>query len=363
MAKTITIKLKDNRDRSYAIRFGLNIQGIAKDIASYHSGSAFIITDSNVAQLYGDALLQELGKRSIRVEQIVIPAGEQSKNRRMKERIEDHLIALHADRQSLIIALGGGVVGDFAGFIAATLFRGVPFVQIPTSLLAQVDSSVGGKVAVDHPLGKNLIGAFYQPLKVYIDAGMLRTLPKVEFRCGLAEVIKCAAIMDASLFSLLEKKRKEILRQEKPVLEHIIARCCKHKGDIVERDERDSGLRRILNFGHTIGHSVESMSDYSIRHGEAVSIGMATEAELSVAAGILAPTAKERLVRLLSDYSLPVTIPSTQELEEIIRRTQRDKKLKDGIVQYTLLRRIGEAVIGVGLTAPQALAALTRLSS
>jgi 3-dehydroquinate synthase len=238
-----------------------------------------------------------------------------------------------------------------AGFVAATFMRGIPYIQIPTSLLAQVDSSVGGKVAVDHQKGKNLIGAFHQPSAVYIDVSMLKTLPMTEFRNGMAEVIKYGAIMDKKLFSLLEKRRKDVLAQTPSLLEDIVSRCCALKARIVEQDERESGLRRILNFGHTIGHAVELLSTFSLRHGEAISIGMSIEAKIAAIIGLIPAKDADRLVKLLKAYTLPTTLPRSISNSSLINATATDKKVVDGAAEYTLLHGIGKAEAGVRIPA------------
>src|SRR5436309_595603 len=281
MLSTLHVNLDHRVDDSYAILIGVNPGGIVGDIRRTFWGvRKFVITDSNVGALYGKEFLRAL--RQPREYLLSIPAGEKSKNRRIKERIEDRILSLGVTRDSLIVALGGGVIGDLAGFVAASLLRGLPYVQIPTTLLAQVDSSIGGKVAIDHPLGKNLLGAFYQPHKVYINVATLTSLPDREFRCGLAEVIKYGAILDKDLFRYLEREYGQIMAKHESCLLRIIKRSCEIKKSVVEQDEKETGLRRILNFGHTIGHAIEVLSGYRIRHGNAIAIGMVAEARMSV---------------------------------------------------------------------------------
>jgi 3-dehydroquinate synthase len=352
----VHINLKIITDNSYDIIIGTKLSLIASEIERWKAVSKyFIITDANVKQLYGDDFLKILRSNKIEAQLLSILAGERSKTRITKEQLEDKLLKLKADRSSLIIALGGGVIGDLAGFVAATLLRGIPFIQIPTTLLSQVDSSIGGKVAVDHPHGKNLIGAFYQPKKVFIDVGTLKTLPEKEFRNGMAEVIKYAAILDSKLFSYLEKNHTKIINHfDKGIhhpspLIHLINRCCELKKIIVEKDERENGLRRILNFGHTIGHAVELLSNYKLSHGEAVAIGMVAEAKISVARGMLDQSTVERLNRLLQLYKLPTSIPSRMNTDKIVRLTLHDKKIHRGNIQYTLLDKIGKAVVGISV--------------
>jgi len=355
------INLNKITDNSYDIIIGTKLAAVAREIAMWNDISKyFIITDSNVKRIYGDAFLKTLRSHKIEVHLLSVPAGEKSKTRKTKERLEDKLLKLKADRSSLIIALGGGVIGDLAGFVAATLMRGIPFIQIPTTLLSQVDSSIGGKVAVDHSLGKNLIGAFYQPKKVYIDVSTLNTLPEREFRNGMAEVIKYAAILDKQLFNYLKQFHQQIMRKNRSTLVHIVKRCCELKKSVVEKDERETGLRRILNFGHTIGHAVESSSNYKLSHGEAVAIGMIAEAKISSALGLFSKTGIKRLKELLQLYRLPTDIPRNMEIRRIISSTLHDKKVHHDEVHYTLIERIGKARVGVRLTADEVINSLSR---
>jgi 3-dehydroquinate synthase len=347
----LPIRLRRTLDDSYEIVIGTTITAAANDIRRRWPGARkFIITDANVEPLYARTLAWSFRQKGEQVPLLSFPAGEASKTRATRDRLEDAMLSHGTTRDSLIIALGGGVVGDIAGFAAATLLRGISYVQIPTTLLAQVDSSVGGKVAVDHPLGKNLLGAFHQPRRVYIDLATLRTLPEREFRSGMAEVIKCAVIFDRTLFAFLEGNAPRILRKELPALREIVGRSCALKAAIVERDERESGPRRLLNFGHTIGHALETHMHYTMLHGEAVAAGMAVEAELSAGMGLASPRDAARLVRLLALYGLPTTLPAGVALAELLPLTARDKKVSGGAVHYTLLRRIGAARHGIPVT-------------
>lgn len=344
-------------DRSYDIVIGLPLKSAFRELLrDADELRPIVITDSNVGALYGP-LVRTFGRSGSPIDLLEVPAGEASKSRAMKERLENRLVGLNADRRTLIVALGGGMIGDLAGFVAATYMRGVPYIQLPTSLLAQVDSSVGGKVAVNHPGGKNMIGAFYQPQKVYIDPATLATLSEKEFRNGLAEVLKYAVIMDVRLFEYLGRNRETILRRKPEPLGRIIAWCCRLKRSVVERDEQEAGPRRILNFGHTIGHAVEALSGYRISHGMAVAIGMASEARLAVRLGILGEAEASRIESLARAFGLPTTIPSSLPPADLLRETRHDKKSREGIVQFTLPSSIGRPAVGIPV-APAALKGL-----
>lgn len=352
MHKKVKIKLSNTQQKSYNIHIGMSLADAAEDIVKqFPKSKCFIITDTNVEKLYARNFHKLLKKQSVTSKVIAFKAGEKSKTRKTKEYIENQLINFGVRRDSAIIALGGGVVGDIAGFVAATLFRGVPFIQIPTTLLAQVDSSVGGKVAVNHPLGKNLIGAFYQPKRVYIDPQTLITLSDSEYRNGLAEVVKYGAVLDKDFFDYLERNWIKIQRRDVITMSYIIERCCSLKASVVETDELETGFRRILNFGHTIGHSIELLSNYKVNHGSAVSIGMTIEAQLAQRIGILRGNYATRIAALLLLFGLPIRIPYEMKMPDIIKATQRDKKAVGQKIYYTLLSKIGTGIINVALSA------------
>ena len=338
-------------ERSYPILIREGLLGeIGDDLQNRTVAKRFgVIADDNVASLFGDTILDSLGAHDIDAELITFPRGEASKNLATITRLARSLAQRGFDRQDGLLALGGGVTGDITGFLAATYMRGIPFVQVPTTLLAQVDSSVGGKTGVDIPEGKNLVGAFYQPRCVYIDSRVLSTLPESEFLNGLAEVIKYGIIYDRPFFEFLEHRRRDILALELPVLEDVIATCCRIKADVVEKDEREADLRRILNFGHTIGHAIEAASGYSLAHGSAVAIGMVAAAELGVLKGILAADEKARIEKLISDFGLPVEIPGVLDRQEIIGYLKTDKKTVGGRVFFVLPTKIGEVIITDGV--------------
>jgi 3-dehydroquinate synthase len=241
----------------------------------------FLVTDTNVATLYGKTAESHLQSLPNWRGMLTFPAGEQSKSRAVKAALEDELLQQKAGRDSMLIAMGGGVTGDLVGYVAATLHRGIPLIHLPTTLLAMVDSSIGGKTGINHPAGKNLIGAFYQPDSIWADVNFLETLPQEEFLSGMAEVIKYAAIGDDVLWDQLEKQRTQILQKERATLTDVISRCAEHKIRITSADEKEAGLRGILNFGHTIGHALENLSDYQILHGFAIAAGMVIAARLS----------------------------------------------------------------------------------
>ncbi|MCR3922707.1 MAG: 3-dehydroquinate synthase, partial [Firmicutes bacterium] len=283
-------------------------------------------SDENVFPLYGTNVASALDDAGFAVIPVVIPAGEGSKTLAQADSLYTTAIEAGLDRSSVVVALGGGVVGDLAGFIAATYLRGVPFVQIPTTLLAQVDSSVGGKVAVNHTLGKNLIGSFYQPKMVWIELGMLQTLPQREFLAGAAEVVKYGAIMSESLLLLLENRWSDFLAQDSAVLTEVIASCCRLKAQVVVEDEREEGLRAILNFGHTLGHALEVATAYShYLHGEAVLAGMVLAVHLAMRLSVLTPNAAARLLALFARVGLK-RAPATLTVAPILAALQQDKK-------------------------------------
>jgi len=304
-----------------------------------------IVADDHVATLFGERLLASLHNSGIQAEIITFAQGESSKNLGTIAELSSTLARRGFDRKDGLLALGGGVTGDITGFLAACYMRSIPFAQVPTTLLAQVDSSVGGKTGVDIPEGKNLVGAFYQPQAVFIDSQVLRQLPKAEFLYGLAEVIKYGVIYERDFFKFLEKSRKDILALDLHVLEDVIARCCKIKAAVVEADEKESDFRRILNFGHTIGHAVEAVSGYKLAHGLAVAMGMVAAAELAVLKGIMERQEKERLAQLIHEFGLPLAIPQEYDRARIQEHFLADKKTIDGKVFFVLPTSIGKVII------------------
>ena len=309
-----------------------------------YSRRALLVTDSNVGPHYAQRVLQLLRTAGLEPELAEVPAGESTKCLAEAERLYTRCIETGLDRRSPIFALGGGVVGDLAGFIAATYMRGVPFVQLPTSLLAQVDSSVGGKVAVDHALGKNLIGAFYQPDAVFIELDCLRTLPPREIYTGLGEIIKYGIIYDADFFKFLEDNQQAVLALAPEAASHMIARSCEIKAAVVSQDEKENGLRRILNFGHTIGHTIEKETGYlRYNHGEAVAIGMAGAADISVQLGLIPQSTADRVEALIKALHLPLQAAGCT-VEGMYADIFHDKKTVGGKVNWVLMTDIGQVI-------------------
>lgn len=303
-----------------------------------------IITNPIVKGLYGDALKQTLIAEGFRITILQVPDGEEQKSLEIAGRLYTELTDFYAERMTPILALGGGVIGDLAGFVAATYLRGVPLIQIPTTLLAQVDSSIGGKVAVNHGQLKNKIGAFYQPRLVISDISTLRTLPTKVVTDGLAEVIKSAVIGDKELFTFLEKNLNEVKSLDDETLEEVVFQSAKIKAEIVEKDERDLGLRSILNYGHTVGHAIESVSDFKVEHGEAVTIGMLAAARISNKQGILDNNELSRLKSVIKRAGLPTQMPNL-ELKKIIQAIEHDKKILRGKIRFVLPKSIGSVFI------------------
>jgi 3-dehydroquinate synthase len=334
---------------SYPVHVGLSLLadiGRLARTSSLAAGRCALITDTHVGELYSVPVVKSLENQGFYPKLVEIAPGELSKSLATLESVYQRLAEAELDRDSAIFALGGGVVGDLAGFAAATYLRGLPLVQLPTSMVAQVDSALGGKTAVNLDNGKNLIGAFYQPRLVVADVETLRSLPQREFREGLAEVIKYGAIMDAGFLEWLEQAMPMILAREPDRLSHTVERSLRHKAIIVSRDEREGGLRRILNFGHTLGHALEASTAYgSYLHGEAVAIGMAAAAELSTRYSGLRADDAERLRRLLKAAGLATDLPSGWLSDEFIRALRLDKKRRGEVVDFVLLDRLGHAII------------------
>ncbi len=333
--------------RSYEIRIG---PGLLRDIGPALAGLGFtgkaaVVTDRAVARHYATPVMRSLKRAGFKAEQIVLPSGERTKTLRSVGVILDRLVKARFERGSVVVAVGGGVVGDIAGFAASAYLRGIPYIQVPTTLVSQVDSSVGGKTGVNHPLGKNLIGAFHQPHVVLIDPDTLRTLPRREWIAGLAEVIKYGVIADERFFGYLETHVDRIVEMAREPVMRVIARSCEIKAEVVSQDERETGLRRILNYGHTIGHALEALGRYrSLIHGEAVAIGMVQEADLARSLGLCEPSVVRRQRDLVQRAGLPDTMPRVS-CAALWRAMQLDKKVVRGQVHCVLPEQIGRVVV------------------
>ena len=302
-------------------------------------GPLILISDSNVAPLYGEPLQRRLG--SIETHLLTFPAGEAHKTRETKAELEDRLQLLGVGRDAAMVAVGGGVTGDLAGFTAATWHRGIPVIQVPTTLLAMADAALGGKTGVDLPGGKNLVGALHQPQAIHADLSTLETLPETDFRAGFAEVVKSAVIADLDFFRWLENSVSSLLQRDLGALEHAVTRCLRIKGRVVSRDEQEAGRRAMLNFGHTVAHALETASGYRISHGHAVAVGMVAEAGLAVEITGFLPAHAARLKRLLAAFGLPLDWPEGVDLEDVVAATRKDKKARAGQVRHALPRRLG----------------------
>lgn len=340
--QTVEVRLSE---RTYPIEVGVGAsQTIGSDLAQRLKGRQLLLaTDSNLVSLYADTVRSRLEDAGFKVTLGVIPAGEASKTLCHASQLWDVLVEMKADRNAVVVALGGGVVGDLAGFVAATYARGIPFVQVPTSLLAMVDASVGGKVAVDHPYAKNMIGCFHQPTAVFCDLEFLNSLSLREYRCGLAEVVKHGVILDAELFGFIEGNLDAIRARQPDVVRHLVVRSCQIKGHVVENDERETtGLRAMLNYGHTFAHAFETATGYGrILHGEAVAMGMVCASRLAERLGRIDAELTERQIAVLEQLGLPVTLPDDLDRSQLIEIMRRDKKARAGLLRFILPSALG----------------------
>ncbi len=338
--KKVRVNLDSN---SYEIRIGSGLLSQSGHWLKENgfAGKLAIITTPVVKKLYGDALKQNLVQEGFKAVILQVPDGEEQKSLETAGRLYNELTDLHAERTTPLVALGGGVIGDLTGFVAATYLRGVPLVQIPTTLLAQVDSSIGGKVAVNFGRLKNRIGAFYQPRLVISDIDSLKSLGPRELSDGLAEIIKYAVIRDERFFTYLERNLDRIKSLDAEVLEEVVFQSSKTKAEVVEKDEKDFGIRNILNYGHTVGHAIETVSDFTVGHGEAVAIGMIAAAKISNKLGILDKSELDRLNNLVERAGLPTEIPNLKA-ESIMQAMKHDKKIVNGRIKFILAKSIGE---------------------
>ena len=345
MTKTLRVELGAN---SYPLVVGTGLLDSVGKLLTPHtkSNKVLIVSDAFVKTRYMPVVLKSLKAAGLDVSTVEVPGGEENKSLAQFSRIQDSLVEHQLDRGSMLIALGGGVIGDLAGFAAAVYMRGIPYVQIPTTLQAQVDASVGGKTAINHAKGKNLIGAFHQPKLVVIDVDTLKTLPQRDIRAGLIEVIKMGVIRDEPLFEMVEENLEAILNLDDTTLIEIISQACVNKAEIVAKDEKESGLRMVLNYGHTFGHALEALTHYNrYRHGEAVSIGMNCAAQLATNLGMFSETDFQRQQTLLARAKLPIAFPTDLTPEALCDAMYLDKKTLGGKLRLILPTRIGEVVI------------------
>jgi len=342
---TIRVQLLERRDASYdiLIKAGL-VRQLDAILKEYCPAAAYaVISDSHVAKLYGANVVEQLSAAGSRAELFTFPAGEWNKTRETWAALSDQMLAAHLGRDSAVVALGGGVVNDVAGFVAATYLRGVALVQVPTSLLAMIDSSIGGKTGVDVPAGKNLLGAFHQPRVVIADPDFLGSLASVQLAAGLAEAVKHGVIADAEYFAFLESDYAAIFAKHAPALERVVRRSVEIKASVVAQDEREQGRRAILNFGHTVGHAIEATSKYEVLHGEAVAIGMVYESRLAESLGIAAAGTAPRIRHVLDLLHLPTERPAASQIDELIEAMRNDKKARGGEIRLALPTSIGNS--------------------
>lgn len=345
---TFDVTLRKVVDDSYEIETGFGLQDkLVSDLGSGLMGNlqkVAVITDSTVKDLYAEPICKLLNTEGYHTELFVFEAGEKSKTRQTKEMIEDAMLARGFRRDCFVIAVGGGVVTDLSGFLAGTFGRGVPFINYATTLLAAADASVGGKTAVDTPLATNLIGLFHQPKKVYLDIATWKTLPERELASGMAETIKHACMADRQFFDFLKENMGKIMQIDKKACEHIAETNCRIKYHVVERDEKESGLREILNLGHTVGRAIETVSDYRLLHGEALAIGMAAQVRLSNRLGYMTKEEAEEVIGLYKKAGLPVEIPDYIDRDELVEKLYTDKKVRNGKLRFVLQKGIGDVV-------------------
>lgn len=334
-------------DQRYAIEIASKSITIPTKIIEYIRNlkkRIAIISDHTVEKLYAEPFRQQLVKAGLDVELFTFPSGDSNKTRSTKEFLENQLFEKKFDRQTCLLALGGGVVTDLTGYLAATYCRGVPFVSLPTSLLAMVDACIGGKTGVNLPYGKNLMGCIHHPIKVFIDPSLLNKLPKIELHNGFSEMIKHGLIVDANYFEFLESKKQELLNLNNETMEKAIYLSCCIKKNIIESDEKENGQRRLLNFGHTIGHALEHLTNYGLAHGEAVAIGLLVESYLSKEMGYLDIDTFKKIQNLLHNYQLPLRLPQTFSTQALLQAMELDKKSVQGKPRFVILKKIGSSL-------------------
>jgi len=340
---TLRVPLVERRDASYDILIGRGLLAELPALLARHCAAEryAVITDSHVSTLSGEAAVAALRAAGRDAEVLTFPAGEWNKTRETWAALTERMLAARFGRDAAVVALGGGVVGDVAGFVAATYLRGLPWVAVPTTLLAMIDSSIGGKTGVDVPEGKNLIGTFHQPSVVVADLEVLGTLAPAQLAAGVAEAVKHGVIADADYFAFLKRERDAIAAKDPAALERVVVRSVEIKSEIVAADEREAGRRSVLNFGHTIGHAVEATSKFAVPHGEAVAIGMACEARLAERVGVAERGTADRIVRLLEAYGLPLEAPTAVPADDLLAAMRGDKKARAGAIRFALPRAIG----------------------
>lgn len=339
----VKVALPEGSSRGYEVLVGAGLFGsLASILSRFCPAHRYaVVTDDRVAELYAVRLSRMLHGAGSRADVFAFTAGEEQKTRETWALVTDAMMEAGCGRDTALIAFGGGVPGDLGGFVAATYMRGLPFVQVPTSLLSMIDASVGGKTGVDTAAGKNLVGAFHQPACVVIDPELLTSLPDAHLRAGLAEAVKHGAIADAEYLAWIESEADRLLAGDPQALSRLIVRSVEIKAEIVARDERESGPRKLLNFGHTIAHAMEALSGYALLHGEAVAVGMVEEARIGERSGVTAPGTAARLRQVLTRLGLPTSLPIDYSADEVIVRTRTDKKARNGRVEYALIQDVG----------------------
>lgn len=351
--------VKREGDFHYPIVFKKDFSGLADEMKSLEKTwkKICVVTDSHVAPLYLETVMTELKKCAEKVTFYVLPAGEANKNLEQIQGIYEHLIQEHFDRKDLLAALGGGVTGDMTGFAAATYLRGIDFIQIPTTLLSQVDSSIGGKTGVDFRQYKNMVGAFHQPHLVYINVSALKTLPAVEFSCGMGEILKHGLIRDKEYFRWLADHADAVLAKEEAACLEMIYKSCIIKKTVVENDPTEQGERAVLNMGHTIGHAVEKLKDFTLLHGQCVAVGCAASAYLSKQKGYISQEEFDEILNAFLLYGLPIKTDHLRQ-EEILAATKSDKKMENGKIKFVLMDRLGHAVVDTSISDQELLSAI-----
>ena len=339
----VRVALSEQRDASYDILIGRGLFAELPTLvkAACPASRYAVITDSHVAKLYGEQVMARCHDAALQAQLFEFPAGERNKTRETWATLSDRMLAARFGRDSAVVALGGGVVGDVAGFVAATYLRGIPYVQVPTTLLAMIDSSIGGKTGVDVSAGKNLLGAFHQPCLVVADLDVLGSLSAPQLAAGMAEAVKHGVIADRHYFDALEREHAAVTTREAGALERVVRRSVEIKAEVVAADEREAGRRAILNFGHTVAHAIEATAQFATLHGEAVAIGMAYEARLAEAIGIAEPGTADRVRRLLERYNLPLGLPESATADTLVAAMHLDKKARAGALRFALPQAIG----------------------